>query len=62
MIGVLFDIKYKALEVLALRVIDIHGVVSGLSELMEDTHFSARARRCREDGQAEHLACHHLRS
>lgn len=38
----LFDVEYQALEIFTLGMIDIDGVVGGLSELMEDAHTATR--------------------
>ena len=42
--------------------VDIHGVVGGLVELVEDTHVAAALRGGGEDGQAELLLADGLRA
>lgn len=42
--------------------VDIHGVVGGLMELVEDTHVAAALRGGGEDGEAELLLADSLRA
>ena len=51
----LFDIENKPLEVFAFWVIDVYRVVCGLSELMQNSHFSACLCCGRENGKSELL-------
>ena len=56
----LLDIEYQSLKVFALRMIDAHGVVSGLGELVQDTHATTRHGSGGEDSRAEVVLRHHL--
>lgn len=49
----LFDVEHESLEVFALGVVDIDGVISGLMELVEDAHMSTTLSSCCEDGKTE---------
>ena len=46
----LFHLQYQALEVFALGMVDIDGVVGGLVELVEDADVAAALGGCGEDG------------
>lgn len=58
----LFHLQHKTFKVFAFGVVDIHGVVGGLMELVEDTHVAAALRGGGEDGEAELLLIHGLRA
>ena len=56
----LFHIQHQTLQVLALRVVDVDGMVGGLGELMQDAHLAARLGCCAEHRQAELVLVHCL--
>lgn len=51
----LFDIENQSLEVFALGVVDVDGMVGGLRELVENAHFAACDGGGCEDRCAEQL-------
>lgn len=51
--ALLFNVENEAFEVFAFGMVDVDGVVNGLSELVQDAHLTPRGRRCGEDRQAE---------
>ena len=51
--ALLFNVENEAFEVFTFGMVDIDGVVNGLSELVQDTHLTPGCRRCGEDRQAE---------
>ena len=58
----LFHLQHEAFEVFAFGVVDIHGVVGGLMELVEDTYVAAALRGGGEDGEAELFLIYGLRA
>ena len=58
----LFDVQYKSFEVFPFGVVDVHGVVGGLCELMEYAHAAPALRRRAEYGKTELFAAHSLRT
>ena len=58
----LFDVKHQSFQVLALRMIDVDGMVGGLVQLMEDAHVAAALGSSREHRHAELVLGDRLRT
>lgn len=58
----LLHVEKESLEVLAFRVVDVDGVVSGLVQTIEDTDAAAGLGGGGEDGEGKGLLVNHLRA
>ena len=45
----LLNVEDEALELLALGVVDVYGMIGGLCELVQDAHLAAALSGCTED-------------
>ena len=58
----LFHLQHQALEVFALGMVDVDGVVGGLVELVEYSYKTVALGGCRKDCKAELLFADGLRA
>ena len=55
-------IQHQSLEIFSLGMEDVDGMIGGLVELMQDAHVAVGKGGCSENGIAEIILCHYLRT